>query len=59
MQDHGVQYKRITVDVLPEFHRQVKRRALDLETTVSDVVRDLLAKWLEESPNEDFMSEKL
>ena len=46
MQDHGVQYKRITVDVPPEFHQQVKRMALDLETTVSDIVRELLTESL-------------
>jgi Arc/MetJ-type ribon-helix-helix transcriptional regulator len=44
MADRGV--KRITVDVPAEFHKQVKRRALDLGTTVSDVVRELLTEWL-------------
>jgi Arc/MetJ-type ribon-helix-helix transcriptional regulator len=45
MSDSGV--KRITVDVPIEFHRQVKRKALDEGKTVSEVVRVLLIEWLE------------
>ena len=50
MSKHGV--KRIVVDVSPEFHKSVKRKALDKEISVSKLIRDFLTEWLEEPPKE-------
>ena len=40
--------KRITVDVSEDFHHKVKVKATKEGKTISEVVRELLKRWLEE-----------
>jgi Arc/MetJ-type ribon-helix-helix transcriptional regulator len=40
--------KRVTVDVSEEFHHKVKVKATKEGKTISDVMRELLKRWLEE-----------
>jgi len=42
--------KRITVDVSKAFHHKVKVKAAKEGKTISEVVRELLKRWLEEEP---------
>ena len=44
--------KRITVKASEEFHRQIKVKAVLEGKSISDVVRALLQKWLDEEPKE-------
>jgi Arc/MetJ-type ribon-helix-helix transcriptional regulator len=44
--------KRLTVDVSDEFHHQVKVKATQEGMTISDVMRELLQRWLEEEEKE-------
>ena len=41
--------KRITVRASEEFHRRIKIKVTQEGKTISDVVRELLQKWLEEN----------
>ena len=41
--------KRITVETSEEFHHKVKVKATQAGKTISDVIRVLLQKWLEEN----------
>ena len=50
MSRHGV--KRFVVDVPPEFHKSVKRKALEEDISVSKLIRDFLAEWVKEPPKE-------
>lgn len=45
-------FKRLTVNVTPEFHHQVKVKATQEGKTISDVVRELLQRWLKEEERE-------
>lgn len=38
--------KRVTVKMPENEHKAVRLKAVELGVTVSDVVRDLLARWL-------------
>ena len=44
--------KRLTVDVSDDFHRRVKVKATQEGKTISDVLRELLQRWLEEEKKE-------
>lgn len=41
--------KRITVETSEEFHHKVKVKATQEGKTISDVIRELLRKWLQEN----------
>lgn len=41
-------FKRLTVNVTPEFHHKVRVKAAQEGKTISDVIRELLTQWLEE-----------
>lgn len=44
---HGgkVKLKRLTIDLEPSLHKQLKARALEDDTTIADVARKLLRDW--------------
>jgi len=41
-------FKRLTVNVTREFHHEVRVKAAQEARTISDVIKGLLQKWLEE-----------
>lgn len=41
--------KKFSINVDEEFHREVKIEATRQDTTIAEVVKQLLKKWLEES----------
>jgi hypothetical protein len=43
-----VKMKRLTVDLDPAFHREVKKKAADTGEAIVDVIRRLLGEWLEQ-----------
>lgn len=45
--------KKIQVEVASDFHKAVRIKALAEDTTISEVVRELLASWLSEGDWEE------
>ena len=44
--------KRITVKVSENLHRKVKVKAAMMGKSISDVLREYLEEWVEETPSE-------
>ena len=44
--------KRITVKVPETLHRKVKIKAATVGKSISDILREFLEAWVEESPSE-------
>mgnify|MGYP000707545840 CR=1 FL=1 len=49
--------KRITVIVPKEIHRALKMEAVKHDTTVSNIVRELIERWLAEQENDEAREE--
>ncbi len=38
--------QRLNIDIDPDLHKALKRRALEEDRTVSDILRDLIERYL-------------
>ena len=45
------QEKRLSVRLPADLHRTVKLKAVQVERPVSEIVRELLQKWIEDDPS--------